>query len=101
MLLMMESCSFSWGWATSNTVPVELRPVALAVDLERALVADGVGPLEDPVLPGREPPEDAGVHGLVAVEAQIGLHAGERVGAHRHAFLDCHAHLVGPVDVVR
>ena len=43
----------------SNAFEVEMRLAALAVDLERTLVTDGVGPGEDPVLPGREAPEDA------------------------------------------
>ena len=36
--------------------------------------------LEDPVLPGGQPAEDLRLHRLGAGEAQVRLHAGERVG---------------------
>src|SRR5574340_499711 len=65
--------------AVSDAVPVERGLVALAVDLQRALVADRVGTLEDPVLPRAQAAEDTREHVLGAVEAQVGLHAGERI----------------------
>src|SRR4051794_41086352 len=37
---------------------VELRPFAGAVAAQRALLADRIGTLENPVLPGGEPRED-------------------------------------------
>src|SRR5581483_2112108 len=40
------------GKASSHSPHVERRLLAGAVAFERALVADGVGALEDPVLPG-------------------------------------------------
>ena len=60
--------------------PVERGPALAAVGRERALLADGVGTLEDPVLPGGEAAEDLRLHRFGAGEAQVGLHAGERVG---------------------
>src|SRR5690349_8245639 len=84
-----------------HAVAVELGFLALAVYLQRAFLADGVGPLEDPVLPGGEPSEDARGHVLAAREAQIGLQAGEGVGRHARPLLDRDTDLVAPVDVVR
>ncbi len=85
----------------SDAVPVELGLVALAVNLERSVFANGVGALEDPVLPSGQASEHAGEQILRSVEAQIGFHACEGVWRHGHAFLDCDAHFVVPVDVVR
>src|SRR3984957_3907497 len=59
---------------------VELCLLAGAVAPQRAVFADRVGALEDPVLPGRQPREDFRFHGLGANEAQIRFHAGEAVG---------------------
>src|SRR4026209_2584595 len=64
---------------TSGALPIELRPTLLSVDLQRAFFADGVRPLEDPVLPGRQPAEDLGLHRLGSGEAEIGFEAGHRV----------------------
>ena len=37
------------------------KPLGLSVQRERALLSDGVRALEDPVLPGAQPPEDLAV----------------------------------------
>ena len=71
-----------------------------AVRRQRALLADGVRPLEDPVLPGRQAAEDLRLHRLGPDEAQVGLHAGQRVGRQRRAALDRQPHLVVPVELV-
>src|SRR6202023_1096138 len=71
-----------------------------AVALQRALLADGVGALEDPVLPRREAREDLRFHGLRSDEAQIGFHAGETVGREAGALLEEPPDLVIPVDIV-
>src|SRR6478609_1325399 len=84
----------------SNPFPVEFRFGAGPVDLERSLLADRVRPLEDPVLPRRQTPEDARRHGFRAAEAQARFHAGEGVRAEARALLDGDAQLVLPVDVV-
>src|SRR5262245_66486002 len=55
---------------------IEGRLLAGAVALERTLLADRVGALEDPVLPGGQPREDLRFHGLGAGEAQIGFEPG-------------------------
>src|ERR1700738_2916495 len=55
---------------------IELRPLAGAVAPERAVLADRVGALKDPVLPRRQPREDFRFHGFGTDEAQVGLHAG-------------------------
>src|SRR3979411_1770313 len=47
--------SFVSARAFSCARPIELRPPLLPVDLQRALLADGVRPLEDPVLPRGQP----------------------------------------------
>src|SRR5471032_243679 len=85
----------------SDAIEVELRLAALAVHLESALLAHGVRPIEDPVLPGRQTPEDARLHRLDAVEAQVGLKARERIRRHGRAFFNSNPDLVGPVDIVR
>src|SRR4051812_27612599 len=58
---------------------VVVRPLAGAVAPERALLADRVGALEDPVLPGGEAGEDLRFHRLGPGEAQIGFETGEAV----------------------
>src|SRR5215813_15173313 len=84
----------------SHPACIEYRLLAGAVALERALLADGVGALENPVLPGGEAGEDFRLHGLRAAEAQVGLEPGEPVGGEARALLQEHADLVLPVDVV-
>ena len=80
-----------------------VKPGLLAgsVDFERALLAHGVGSVEDPVLPRGQAPEDAGVHVFLAGKTQVGLQAGQRVGRHGGAFFDGDADFVFPIDVVR
>src|SRR5579883_1818441 len=84
----------------SNPCRIELRPFAGTVKAKRALLAEGVGPLENPVLPGGEARKDLGFHGLGAYEAQIRFHAGQPVGGKAGALLEKHAHFIIPVDVV-
>ena len=88
------------GTAALDAVPVERRLLALAVQLERALLARRVGAVEDPVLPRGQAAEDARFHGFAAAEAQVGFQAGERVGRQRAALFQHHAHFVVPVDAV-
>src|SRR5262245_41167426 len=78
----------------SGPSPVEFGSLRPAVERERSALADGVGPLEDPVLPRGEPAEDLRLQRLRAGEAQARLHAGERVGREARALLDREAHLV-------
>src|SRR5947208_7362007 len=77
-----------------RALPVELRPALLSVDFQRALLADGVRPLEDPVLPGREPSEDLRLHRLGPGEPQVRLEPGHRVGREGGALFDRQPHLV-------
>src|SRR6516165_4671575 len=79
--------------------PVELRLFALAVQLERPLVAHRVRTAEDPVLPGAEATEDPTLHRLPG-EAEIRFHARERVRRERGALLDRDPNLVAPVDLI-
>jgi len=51
-----------------------------AVKTGRAFFADGIGPDENPVLPGSEATEDFRLHRLRSGEAEVCLHTGERVG---------------------
>src|SRR5690242_19478238 len=101
--------------ANRVTIPYSLLPIryslhachvvagllSRAVALERAVVADRVEPLEDPVLPCGEPREDFRFHGLGAGEAQIGFHAGEAVRREAGALLQEHADLIVPVDIIK
>src|SRR5262249_14717240 len=48
--------------AGSRALPIEFGTPLLSVDLQRALVADRIRPLEDPVLPRRQAPEDFRLH---------------------------------------
>src|SRR5579872_1358848 len=84
----------------SNSRRIELRPLTGAVAAQCALLADRVGALEDPVLPGGEAREDFRFHGLRPDEAQIRFHAGESIWRKAGALLEEHAHFVVPVDVV-
>src|SRR5436190_1304716 len=82
----------------SRPSPVEPGALGRAIAGQRALVAGGVGPREDPVLPRAEPAEDLAVAVLAAAKAQRRLHAGQRVGRQRRALLERDARLVVPVD---
>src|SRR5581483_6306902 len=84
---------------SSHPLRIEHRPLTGAVALECALLADRVGTLEDPVLPGGQPREDFRFHRLRAAEAQIGFEPGETVGREAGALFEKHPHLV-PIDVV-
>src|SRR5215470_14939333 len=74
--------------------------LAGAVELERAALADGVGPLEDPVLPQAEPGEDLRLDGFRPGEAQVGLEAAQRIRREAGELLDRDADLVIPIDLV-
>src|SRR6266516_5497192 len=93
-------CHSLFASALSHPARVEHRLLAGAVALERALLADGVGALENPVLPRGEAREDFRFHGLRAAEAQIGFEPGQAVGGKARALLQKHADLVLPIDVV-
>src|SRR3954463_8107547 len=86
--------------SVSNSFGVEHGLLASAVATQRALFADGVGALEDPVLPGGKPGEDFGFHRLRSAEAKVGLQAGEAVGREACALFEEHADLILPVEVV-
>src|SRR3989442_15779556 len=82
-----------------NPRHIELRLLAGATAAQRAVFADRIGALEDPVLPRRAAREDFRIHGFGPDEAQVRFHAGEAVGRERPALLQEHAHLAGPIDV--
>src|SRR5262245_61112680 len=86
-------CHSLFASALSHPARVEHRLLAGAVALERALLADGVGALENPVLPSGEAGEDFRFHGLRAAEAQIGFEPGQAVGGKARALLQKHADL--------
>src|SRR5581483_1519804 len=88
------------GASSSHSFLIERRRDARAVELERALLADGVRPLEDPVLPGGQTPENLGLHGLRAGKAQVRLHAGHGVRREACALLEQDAQLVVPVEIL-
>ena len=62
---------------SSDPLRIVFGAYAAAVALQRAVLADGVGPLEDPVLPRAQPAENLGFHGFRTGEAQIGLEPGK------------------------
>src|SRR3954464_4669728 len=74
--------------------------VPRAVTLERALLANGIGPLEYPVLPRRQSRKNLGLHGFGTGKPQISFHRGERVGREARALLEEYTDLVVPIDVV-
>src|SRR5208283_5588882 len=87
----------SGGAGASDPGPVEFRLAAGAEYFQRPRLAHGVGPDEDPVLPCRKAAEDAGFHRLDHAEAQVRLHAGERIRREARALLEGDANLVVPV----
>src|SRR5215813_12706005 len=93
MMFMFMACS-------SNSCHVEPRLLTASVAPQCAVLADRIGPLENPVLPGGQARKNFRFHGLRPGEAQISFHAGERVRRETRALLAEHADLVVPVDVV-
>src|SRR6187401_1479949 len=79
---------------------VELRLLAGAVTAQRAVLADRVRALKDPVLPRRQAREDFRFHGFRTDEAQIRFHARKAVGREGGALLEEHPGFVVPVDIV-
>src|SRR5438270_2851484 len=94
----MSNRRSQWSWLDS--LRIEHRPLASAVAAERAFLANGVGPLEDPVLPCRQPREYFRFHRLRSAEPEIGLKAGQSVRRKAGALLKEQAQLVVPIDVV-
>src|SRR4030088_3124715 len=84
----------------SNPRHIKLRLLAGAVAPERAVLANRVGALKNPVLPRRQAREDFRFHGLGSDEAQVGFHAGKTVGRETGALFEEHPDLVIPVDIV-
>src|SRR6478735_2659741 len=84
----------------SHSLRIEHGLLASAVAAQRTLFADGVGALEDPVLPGGEPGKDFRFHRFRAAEAQVCFQAGETVGREARALLEEDADFVLPIDVV-
>src|SRR6185295_15340624 len=87
-------------FARLNSRHIELRLLAGAVAAQRALFADRVGALEDPVLPGGQAREDFRFHCLRPTETEVCFETGEAVGREACALLKEDADFVLPVDVV-
>src|ERR1022692_3598565 len=85
----------------SDSLPVVVRALPGPVAAQRAARPRGIGPLEDPVLPGREPAEYLRLAGFRAGEAEVGLHAGQRVGGEAGALLDHQPDLIVPVQPIQ
>src|SRR2546430_17516034 len=83
-----------------NSRHIELRLLSGAVAAQRALFADRIRALKNPVLPRRQAREDFRFHGLGADEAEVRFHAGEAVGRKTGALFQKHPYLVIPVDIV-
>src|ERR1700692_2286999 len=92
---------FATPYSPLNPRHIELRPLTGAVAPQRAGLADRVGALKDPVLPGRQAGKDFRFHGLRSDEAQVGFHAGETVWRKTGALLEEHPDLVVPVDIMQ
>src|SRR3954468_10257790 len=84
----------------SHPPHVERRLLPGAVAAKGPFRSDGVRALEDPVLPRGEAGEDLRLHRLRPAEAEVRLHAGERVRREARALLEEDADLVFPIDVV-
>src|SRR5688500_2527612 len=84
----------------SDSFPSEFRLGPTSKQFQRALLADGVGADEDPVLPGRQPAEDLRRYRFVAAEAQARFHSSERVGGEAGALFDREAKLVVPIELI-
>src|SRR6185436_9216496 len=85
----------------SRPVPVELRPTLSTVCTERAVLADRVRTLKDPVLPGAQAAEDLRLHRLRTGKTQVRLETGQRVGRQCRARFDRLPHFVIPIHLVR
>src|SRR5216684_3795867 len=79
---------------------IEARAQAGAVAFQGALVAGGVGALEDPVLPGAEPAENPRLHRFRAGEAEIGFEPGQRVRRKARPLLERETDFVVPINLV-
>src|SRR6202008_140542 len=88
------------GRGVLHPARVEVWLLAAAIALERAVFADGVRALKNPVLPRGQPREDFRFHRFRSGKAQIRFQAGERVRREARALLKEHAHFVVPIDVV-
>src|SRR5689334_11170837 len=84
----------------SNPLRIEHGLLAGAVATQRAVFADRVGALEDPVLPSGEPRKDLRLHRLRPAEAEVRFQASQTVGREARALLEEDADLVLPVDVI-
>src|ERR1700735_1145279 len=85
---------------TSDPLPVVVGALAGAITAQRPPRSGRVGPLEDPVLPCREPAEDFRFACFWAGKPEVGFHSGQGIGGEACPLLDDQAHLVGPVKVV-
>src|SRR6266542_4616528 len=99
---MVIACSDSFVWrpAPLHAFPLESRLVAGAEYFQRAGLAHRMRAAENPVLPCRKTAEDTCFHRLEGAEAQVCLHAGQRVGRQACALLEGDPDLVGPVELV-
>src|SRR5262249_43817419 len=95
------SCSTDRRASCSCSPPIETWPFGLAVKRERAPLTRRIRPYEDPILPSGETSENFGFHRLGTGEAQRCLHAGERIGGEREAFLHCDAQCIREIELVR
>ena len=75
-----EATGGNGGGDIVDSVVYEGGALAGSIAFQGAFLADGVGALEDPVLPGGEPGEDLGLHRLRAGKAEVRFHAGHSVG---------------------
>src|SRR6516164_4518764 len=91
-----RSCLLYWSYPFG----VEFRLAAAAIARQCAGFADGIRPLEYPVLPGGKASKDLGFHGFRAAEAQIGFEPGQAIGREARALFEEEADFVPPIDIV-
>src|SRR6266508_3436296 len=84
----------------SDPFPGKPRFGSTAVDLQRALFADGIRPDEDPVLPGGQPAKDFRKQSLGTTETETRFHSGERIRRETRTLLDCHSELIFPIEFI-
>src|ERR1700722_19292308 len=83
-----------------DSISVEFSLAAGAEYLQSACIADGVGPDENPVLPGRQTAEYSRFQRLARTETQVRFHAGQGIGRQRTPLFERDAYLAVPVQGV-
>src|SRR2546422_1872156 len=84
-----------------SPLKIKLRLRWLAIVRQRALRANCVRALEDPVLPRRQTAVDLRVHSLRPGKTKRRFHAGQSIGRKRSALFNRYPNFVFPIEIVR